>query len=136
MARNYYILVALVLAASMSISGCGGGGGEEATGTVYPTKTLKWAPPDSFSDRTPLDPSKDLDVFEIYLNTDGSFSEGDQPVAAVQAVDPTTSQITTSFNLANLGPFISKDVTYYVAIRSVAKGGMKSVYSSPASFSY
>jgi hypothetical protein len=132
------IIAAWVLAAFVVLSGCGGGGGGSVDGGVdsFPAKILRWIPPSSYTNSTPLDPSTDLDVFEIYLRTDGSFSASDQPMASLRAVDPATSEITTSFNLANLGPFISRGVTYYVAIRSVAKNGLKSVYSAPASFSY
>jgi hypothetical protein len=65
----------------------------------------------------------------------GSFSEADTPTAIVSAVDPQTNQVTTSFNLANLGPFLQKGVTYYVSMRAVALDGLKSGFSTPASFS-
>ncbi len=138
-----HILGALILAAVLSLAGCGGGGssadgGSPGTGggDPFPAKTLSWVPPSAYTDSTPLDPTSDLDVFEIYVKTSGSFSGGDSPMAALQAVDPSSSQLITSFNLANLGPYLSRGVTYFVAVRAVAKNGLKSDFSTPASFSF
>jgi hypothetical protein len=65
----------------------------------------------------------------------GSFSDADTPTAIISAFDTLTQQVTTSFNLANLGPFLQKGVTYYVSMRAVALDGLKSGFSTPASFS-
>jgi hypothetical protein len=116
------------------VSGCGGGGTEDS-GVAGPAKTASWAPPATFSDGTPLNPATDLSSYEIFVKESGSFSDADMPMAIVSAVDPATHQTTTSFNLANLGPFLQTGVTYYVSLRAVSLDGLKSAFSAPASFS-
>ncbi|MFZ2223822.1 MAG: hypothetical protein WAV26_03950 [Candidatus Deferrimicrobium sp.] len=83
-----------------------------------------------------MNPVTDLDGFEIYVNESGSFNNGDTPNAVVSAVDPQTHALTTSFNLANLGPYLSRGITYRVSMRAVAITGLKSDFSPPASFSF
>ena len=119
------------------LSGCGGGGtSSSGDGTPLPAKTLSWAAPESYTDSTSLNPITDLDGFEIYVNESGSFSNGDIPNAVVSAVDPQTHTLTTSFNLANLGPYLSRGIVYRVSMRAVAITGLKSDFSPPASFSF
>src|SRR5512135_1673092 len=126
------------------LSGCGGGGTSSSVdigpspgdGTPLPAKILSWAPPNSYTDSTSLNPVTDLDGFEIYVNTTGFFSNGDLPNAVVSAVDPQTHTLTTSFNLANLGPYLSRGIVYRVSMRAVAITGLKSDFSPPASFSF
>lgn len=144
MEKKLHIVIVLILAAFVSLFGCGGGGGATSSGGgaidggggAYPAKILRWLPPDSYSDSTPLNPSTDLDAFEIYMKTDAEFSANDQPMASLRAVDPVTGQITTSFDLANLGPYLQKGVIYYLSMRAVALDGLKSGFSTPASFSF
>ena len=117
--------------------GCGGAGGTSDGGSVtYPAKILKWSLPSQYIDGTPLNPVTDLDRFEIYIKEDGIFSDTDNEMATVSAIDPGTGQPATSFNLANLSPFLSQGVTYYVSIRTVALNGMKSGFSPGATFSF
>jgi len=117
--------------------GCGGGGGSSTSdGSPLPAKTLSWAAPESYTDNTSLNPLTDLDGFEIYVNETGAFADTDSPNAVVSAVDPTTHSLTTSFNLANLGPYLSRGVIYRVSMRAVAVTGLKSDFSPPASFSF
>ncbi len=97
---------------------------------------LSWSPPTAYTDSTPLNPTADLDSFEIYVNTSGSFSNADTPLAYVQAVDPASHLLTTEFNLANLGPYLSKGIVYHVSLRAVALTGAKSDFSPAASFSF
>ena len=137
------------------LSGCGGGGASSSGdgsslptggggttpptgggGTALPAKILSWAPPESYTDSTSLDPRTDLDGYEIYVNQSGSFANTDTPSAIVSAVDTTTHSLTTSFNLANLGPYLSRGVVYRVSMRAVAITGLKSDFSPSASFSF
>ena len=126
------------------LTGCGGGGssstdgGASSTGdgTPLPARTLSWDAPDSYTDSTPLNPLTDLGRYEIFVNESGSFTDADTPSAVVSAVDPVTSTLTTSFNLASLGPYLSKGITYQVSMRAVDSSGMTSDFSSPASFSF
>lgn len=75
-------------------------------------------------------------MFEIYVKTNGTFTTGDSAMASVPAYDPNTGQISTSFNLADLSPFLARGVMYYVSVRAVAKDGLKSDFSQTASFSF
>jgi hypothetical protein len=128
------ILIVIVL---LPLSGCGGGGsGEISSGEQFPAKILSWQPPTKFLDNTPLDPCKDLANFEIYIKGSGSFTENDSPMALVSAVDSGSGQVATTFNLANLGAFLSRGVSYQVALRAVAISGAKSAFSSPTTFSF
>jgi hypothetical protein len=132
---RWFVYGALILTFSF-ISGCGGGAADsDNAGLAVAAKTASWSPPATFSDGTPLNPTADLSNYEIFVKESGSFSEADTPTAIVSAVDPQTNQVTTSFNLANLGPFLQKGVTYYVSMRAVALDGLKSAFSAPASFS-
>lgn len=112
------------------LSGCGG---EENT---FPSKTLSWAPPTTYSDSAPLDPARDLARYEVYVTETGTFSDASSPTAEVAPLDPGTGQLCTSFDLANLGPYLSPGVTYHVSIRAVAVSGLKSGFSAAAAFSF
>ncbi len=130
---------ASILIAILLLAGCGGGGGGTESGdggTPLPPKILSWSPPTAYTDSTPLNPVADLDSFEIYVNQSGDFSDADTPVAYVQAVNSGSSQVTTEFNLANLGPYFSKGVVYRVSLRAIALTGAKSDFSASASFSF
>lgn len=128
------------------LSGCGGGGVSSSGdgtppptgggGTSLPAKTLSWAAPESYTDNTSLNPLTDLSEYEIYVNESGSFADTDTPKAVVNAVDTTTHTLTSSFNLANLAPYLSRGVVYRVSMRAVAVTGLKSDFSPPASFSF
>jgi hypothetical protein len=131
-------MLATVLLAGL-LSGCGGGGGGSTSsggGTSIPAKILSWAAPESFTDNTSLNPLTDLDGFEIYVNESGAFADSDSPRAIVSAVDPLTRVPITSFDLANLAPYLSKGISYRVSMRAVAVTGLRSDFSLPASFSF
>ena len=127
-------------------SGCGGGGASssgdgtpppaDGGGTPLPSKILSWAAPESYTDNTSLNPMTDLAEYEIYVNESGSFTDADTPSAVVNAVDTTTHTLTSSFNLANLAPYLSEGISYRVSMRAVAVTGLKSDFSPPASFSF
>jgi len=135
MGRWRWITVAATIMALAVLPGCGGGGSSES-GPALPPKTLSWTPPTAYTDGTPLNPTAELDSFEIYVKESGSFSGSDTPMAMVGAVNPQNGQLVTTFNLANLGPFINLGVQYQVALRAVAITGAKSDFSAPATFSF
>jgi hypothetical protein len=83
-----------------------------------------------------MNPVTELDRFEIHVNETGIFTDTDTPLAAVSAVDPATSNLTTTFDLANLSPQVTVGPKYYVSLRAVALTGLKSDYSQPVSFSF
>jgi len=124
-----------------AFSGCGGGGSENSAesfstgGTALPEKILSWEAPSSYTDGTPMVPQVDLDRFEVYVNESGSFGALAVPRAILGAVDPSTHQLTTSFNLANI-PALTSGVQYWVSLRAVSLTGIKSDFSAPASFSF
>ena len=137
MAYSKLFLVGVILSIGSVIVGCGGGGsGGSSGGETLPSKVLSWQPPSSYSDSTPLDPSTDLDSYEIYVKENGNFSDTDNEMAAVSATTGSSGQANTSFDLANLSPFIEKGITYFVSVRVVANNGMKSNFSPSASFSF
>lgn len=124
------------------MTACGGGGGTSADGSAGTVDTgsavpvvLSWTPPASFTDQTPLDPAKDLSHYEIHISDSGDFSRPDLTEATVSAFDPATGKLVTSFDLANLSPYLAPSATYYVSMRSVSNTGVKSDYSPSASFS-
>ena len=143
MYRWKFTILYLIIA-SVSLYGCGGGGfggsesvgGEPVVGEPFPTKILSWNPPATYQDGSSLNPESDLDSFEIYVKETSDFADTDNEMAALSANDKATGQVNTSFNLANLAPFIEKGVTYYVSIRAVAENGLKSGFSPGASFSF
>jgi hypothetical protein len=129
--------------------GCGGGGGGGGSssvditlpptgggGTPLPAKILSWAAPESYTDNTSLNPITDLDGYEIFVNESGSFADTDTPKAIVSAVDSASHTLVSSFNLANLAPYLSRGVVYRVSMRAVAVTGLKSDFSPPASVSF
>jgi len=124
------------------MTACGGGGGSTAdvatdTGGTWSAapKVLSWTPPASFADQTPLDPARDLSHYEIHIGKSSDTSLPTVTEATVSAFDPGTGQLVTSFDLANLSPYLASNVTYYVSMRSVSNTGVKSDYSPSASFS-
>jgi hypothetical protein len=134
--RNATILTALLAAASLALSGCGGGGSVDFASSpdwseaVY---NLSWDPPDSFVDGTPLIPTSDLDHYEIYLRKDPNFSDEDVEVAQVAAAAQKLS--VQDFALDNLLHLTNGTGSYYVAVRAVGVNGMKSEFSDPAEWS-
>ncbi|MBE0556408.1 MAG: hypothetical protein IH628_04165, partial [Proteobacteria bacterium] len=128
------IIAALML--SLLLASCGGGGSvgvESVTPSSGLEKILSWAPPDSYTDDTVLDPESELSEYDIYVNETGVFSESDEPVAVVAAVDSAGNAI-TSFNLMNVSLALTPDVTYYVSMRSVTSSGVTSDFSPAVSF--
>lgn len=126
----------MVIAMGLSLIGCGGMGSSEGVSSSIPARTLVWVAPAMFADNTPLNPVTDLDVFEVYVKADEYFSSNDSAMAVLNAFDSSTGQVTATFNLAGLRPYLSDGVTYYVSIRAVAKNGMRSDFSLPATFSF
>jgi hypothetical protein len=145
--RTRFALPLVMLVLLGSLVGCGGGGGGSSAvdislpptgggGTPLPAKILSWAAPESYTDNSSLNPITDLEGYEIYVNESGTFTDGDTPKAIVSAVDPSTHTLVSSFNLANLSPYLSAGISYKVSMRAVAVTGLKSDFSPPASFSF
>jgi len=137
--RKIYLFI-LLLAIGSVVAGCGGGGstgeGSAGGGETLPAKYLSWEPPRTYTDSSPLNPAVDLDRIEIFVKENGNFSDNDNEMAALSAIDQGTGKVATTFNLANLTPFISRGVAYHVSVRAVAKNGLKSEFSPSATFSF
>ena len=125
---------AIFIAVVSVVAGCGGegSGGSE----LFPSKMVSWNPPSTYQDGSSLNPATDLDSYEIYVKEAPNFADTDNEMAALSATDKATGQVCTSFDLANLSPFLSEGVTYHVSIRAVAKNGLKSGFSPGATFSF
>jgi hypothetical protein len=118
---------------------CGGGGGGSSGQAAQPpppppppvnpvaATSMNWTSPQFFTDDTPLDPTKDLELFEIYVKQDSSFGTVDHPVATVW---PSTN----SFDFQTVDPPLSKGVTYYASVRAVTPEGEKSDFSVSGPF--
>ena len=135
------ICAAATVLAVVSLSSCGGGGSGTSASVSnpppqLPSKILIWAEPSTFTDGTPLNPAVDLREFEIYIDQGGVFNSNSLPVAFVPAVEPGTGRLVSSFDLANLAPFVQKGVTYHVSLRSVGATGAKSDFAAPATFAF
>lgn len=130
------VMVAVAIIALAVLAGCGGGGSSSDSGPPLPAKNLSWAPPSAYTDGTPLNPLTELDSFEIYVKESGPFTGSDSPMALVGAVNPSTGQLVTTFNLANLSPYIDVGVQYQVCLKAVAISGAKSGFSGTALFSF
>jgi hypothetical protein len=134
--RLYPLLFCCIIAAFFFGCGGGGSGGSSSGGGATPAKSLNWNPPLSYQDGSPLNPAADLDRFEIYIKENSNFTDTDDEMAALSAIDKANGLVCTSFNLSNLAPFLSKGVVYHVSIRAVANNGLKSNFSASASFSF
>jgi hypothetical protein len=137
-----HALVFLFLAGGILLSGCGGGGGGESAMASIPSSVasaLAWDPPQTYEDKSPLDPYKDLDYYEFYVRNDPIFTDNDLPLAQVAACTEILSSdgktyntnLTTLFELANLLPFVPPGPTTYISIRAVGVDGLKSGFSQP-----
>ncbi len=90
---------------------------------------MSWEAPTTYADNSELDPSEELDVYEIYVNETGEFSEDDYPAAYVSATD-SHGNPTESFDLGNLDYSFTSGVVYYICMRSVTKSGIRSGLST------
>ena len=109
----------------------GGGGGGTSPVPDNSTVLLRWKAPTQFADGGALDPSKDLSFYEIYINETGDFLPNDEPRARSLAVDDSSGNPVTSFDLKKISPPLVPGKTYFVALRSVEKNGGKSVLTLP-----
>jgi hypothetical protein len=132
-------LIALMVI-SILIPACGGGGGvsESPLPTQPPQQTssatiLYWTPPAKDVAGAQIDPRKDIDYYEIFINTSGVFDSFDQPVAVVTPVDSSNSLI-TEFDLSSLAPFVKFDPKMFVSMRTVGMTGAKSGFSPAVPF--
>ena len=134
----------VLLAAIGILSGCGGGGETPQTQAPPPSgpvSVFAWAAPVTFNDNTPLNPSVDIDYYELYLGTAPNFTDGDQPAVEIAAVaenlspDGTTvvRSPVTQFTL-ELIPSIPSGNLLYVSMRAVGIDRQKSAFMAPVAW--
>ena len=129
----WVIFILLLLIPAVLWFSCNGGGkGGDPSNTGNSPKTLIWKPPTSFSDGGVLDPARDLEKYEIYINETGSFSPNDPPQGEFSAVDPASGSPVTTYDLSKIVPPLETGRIYFVAMRVIDKNGTKSDMVYPA----
>jgi len=116
----------------ISCSGGGGGGGGTSSGPDNAARLLRWTAPIQFADGGALDPAKDLSAYEVFINESGTFLPTDTPRAVTPAVEASSGNPTTSFDLAKVSPPLQVGKTYFLTMRTVEKNGGKSAIALPA----
>jgi hypothetical protein len=122
------------------LAGCGGGGGGETSQSQGPAPSgpvsmLAWVPPTTYNDNVTLDPERDLDYYEIYVRQDPNFTDSDQPVTQVAAVQATLTpdgltvvkSLVTDFSL-DLIPSLPAGNQLFVSMRAVGVDQQKSAF--------
>jgi len=123
------------------LAGCGGGGeAPQSQGTTPsgPASVFAWSAPATFNDNTPLNPSVDIDYYELYLRRDPNFTDSDQPAAQIAAVADLPTQDgrsvvkspVTTFTL-ELVPSLPTGNLLYVSMRAVGIDQQKSAFMAP-----
>jgi len=134
----------VILVAIGILSGCGGGGETPQAQTPSPSgpvSVFAWTAPATFNDNTPLNPSVDIDYYELYLGTDPNFTDGDQPAVEIAAVaeNPSPDGLSfvrspvTQFTL-ELIPSIPGGNLLYVSMRAVGIDRQKSAFMAPVAW--
>jgi hypothetical protein len=90
---------------------------------------ISWNAPESYTDSSQLNPSEDLEAYEIFVNASGAFAAADEPSAYISATDA-AGNATETFALENLDFAFSPGQTYYFCMRSVSKSGVASEFSA------
>jgi len=126
------IILLLLITAVLWISCNGGGKGGGPSDTGNSPKTLIWKSPTLFSDGGVLDPARDLEKYEIFINETGSFSPNEPPRGEFPAVDPASGSPVTSYDLSKIVPPLVTGRIYFAAMRVIDKNGTKSDMSYPA----
>ena len=124
------------------LAGCGGGGGDSQVGQVSSPSgevtVFAWKPPATFNDNTPLNPTSDIDYYELYIRTDPNFTESDQPAVQIAAMTDLLStdgktvvkSPVTEFTL-ELVPSIPSQKILYVSMKAVGIDKQKSAFMAP-----
>ncbi|NNG47161.1 MAG: hypothetical protein HKM86_08640 [Deltaproteobacteria bacterium] len=139
--RLTVFLMALIVA-MIVLPGCGGGGEGGSSEVSSPSgsiTSLEWDPPETFGDRTPINPVRDIEYYEFFLRTDENFADSDLPMAQVSAANDVfgpngilhSRSPTAEFTLENLLPFVERGKRYYVTIKAVGIDGLKSGFMDP-----
>jgi len=129
------------LAAVILLAGCGGGGESPQSQGLPPAGTasvVSWTAPTTFNDNTPLNPSRDIEYYELYLRPDPNFSDSDVPAVQVAAVSAVlspdgltvTRSVVTEFTL-ELIPSLPAGNVLYVSMRAVGIDQQKSAFMAP-----
>ena len=131
-------------AAVLLLAGCGGGGGasgSQGPAPSGPASVFVWSAPATFNDNTPLNPSTDIEYYELYLRADSNFTNSDQPAVQIAAVADMPSpdgrsvikSPVTEFTL-ELIPSIPAGNLLYVSMRAIGIDGQKSSFMPPVAW--
>ena len=141
--RNLIVTV-LLFASGFLFAACGGAG-ESPQGQAPapppsgPVSVLAWDPPANYADNAAMDPYRDLDHYELYVRSDGNFTDTDLPVALIAAVtdappsggSPGPKILEREFILENVGSFIPPGNRHHVSLKAVGIDGQKSRFMTP-----
>lgn len=112
-----------LIAIAVLVSACAGGGSSsnEAAPTAQgpmSSVAVSWQAPQQYTDGSSLNPSTDLNSYNVYYGTASHSYTG-----VVNVANPgTVSNITENLNLAS--------GTYYIAVTAVSKDNVESDYSN------
>ena len=125
------ILGLVVLAAALT--GCGGGSAESSSAAGIAGTSFQWEAPTSYVDNTPLDPTRSIDRYEVFVTTAPDTDPSDEPIACVSAntIEGAVARPVNSFNLNNLSPFLTPGAVYYESVRAVGIDNQASERSLP-----
>lgn len=137
------LLSLLLIAITALVAGCGGGGDPPVQGPspapLGATSVLAWNPPANFADNAVMDPYRDLDRYEVYVRSDGNFTEADLPIATIAAVidapgsieNPGGKVLDKEFILENIQSFMDPGSRHYISLKAVGIDGQKSDFMPP-----
>jgi hypothetical protein len=134
----------VILAATVLLAGCGGGGEapqSQGPAPSGPASVLAWTPPATYKNNVPMDPERDLDYYEIYVRQDPKFTESDQPMIQIAAVAAALSpdgrtvarSLVTEFTL-ELIPSLPAGNQLFVSMRAVGVDHQKSAFMDPVTW--
>ena len=122
----------LTLAAFLAACGGGGAGSSFDTGTGGGgvgnlSYIMSWNAPETTIDDEDISPIEEIEYYELYLNTNGYFSDEDAPKAFIAAVK--NNKLVTDFDLALLDQNELPDSKHlYVSLKAVGIDGQKSAF--------
>lgn len=126
------ILAAALLSATLAA--CGGGGASTSDGgAATASYSLQWEAPRTYVDNTPLDASRSIDRYEVFVTEEAAVHPEDQPIACVSGtvLEGVVAKPVTSFDLHNLSGLLAPGAVYYVSVRAVATDNQVSERTVP-----
>jgi hypothetical protein len=127
------VLAAVLLSAALAACGGGGGASTSDGGAATASFSLQWEAPRTYVDNTPLDPSRSIDRYEVFVTEEAAVHPEDQPIACVSGsvLEGVVAKPVTSFDLHNLSGYLAPGGVYYVSVRAVAVDNQASERTVP-----